>query len=153
MSKFRQLPSDLDPCLPFFFLNNKLFTDTDGKRVLSRGSLWLLLQEWFISRFPPSVTSFWTQPLVWNQMKQVLCSIVAVFDYVRLFKSSISEYPIVFDWQHFWVSSIKVDWVRLTNVRVTAPGICPLEFFIILRLKTKTSNGKYDGYRSMLQKE
>ena len=53
-----------------------------------------------------------------------LCLIVAVFYYVRLFKRSI-----VFDWQNFWVSSIKfdyrtqsksikrleIDWVRLTT--------------------------------------
>ena len=39
-----------------------------------------------------------------------LCLIVAVFDYVRLFKCSISERSIVFDWQHFWVSSIKFDY-------------------------------------------
>ena len=33
MSKFRQLPSELDPCLPFL-LHNKLFTDTKGKREI-----------------------------------------------------------------------------------------------------------------------
>ena len=33
MSKFRQLPSELDPCPPFL-LNNKLFTDTNGKREI-----------------------------------------------------------------------------------------------------------------------
>ena len=44
--------------------------------------------------------------LVWNQMKLALCSIVAVFNYVQLFKRSISERSIVFDWQNFWVSSI-----------------------------------------------
>ena len=39
-----------------------------------------------------------------------LCSIVAVFDYVRFFKCSISESSIVFDWQNFGVSSIKFDY-------------------------------------------
>ena len=39
-----------------------------------------------------------------------LCSIVAVFDYVRFFKCSISECSIVFDWQNFGLSSIKFDY-------------------------------------------
>ena len=49
------------------------------------------------------------QRLVWNWMKLVSCSIVAVSDYVRLFfyKCSISESSIVFSWQNSWVSSIK----------------------------------------------
>ena len=64
-----------------------------------------------------------------------LCSIVAVFDYVRLFKCSTSERSIVFDWQNFGVSSIKFndrtqskaierlefDWVRLTTAGTGNP--------------------------------
>ena len=33
MYKFRQLPSELDPCLSFL-LHYKLFTDTNGKREI-----------------------------------------------------------------------------------------------------------------------
>ena len=60
----------------------------------------------------------------------------AVFDYVRLFKCSISKSLIVLDRPSFWVSSIvfhcrtqskwierlEFDWVQLPNVRLTTPG-------------------------------
>ena len=45
-----------------------------------------------------------------------------MFDYVRLLNCSITEHSIAFDWQNFFVSSIKFDyqtqssdWVRLTT--------------------------------------
>lgn len=38
-------------------------------------------------------------------------------------KCSITERSIAFDGQNFFVSSIKFDWVRLPNVRLTTPGI------------------------------
>ena len=69
-------------------------------------------------------------------MKLVLCSIVVfdfqTFDYVRLFKCSISERSIVFDWQNLGVSSVKFDYrtqstsierLEFDWVRLTTPGI------------------------------
>ena len=83
-------------------MTNKLVTDTDGKRALvvafNHRSLPVL-----ISRFPPAVTVLrtrvwnwsqhiqliWTQHLLWNPMKLVLCSIGKILGWVRL--SSITE--------------------------------------------------------------
>ena len=48
---------------------------------------------------------------------------------VRLLNCSITEHSIAFDWQNFFVSSVKFDyqtqssdWVRLPNVRLTTSG-------------------------------
>ena len=41
--------------------------------------------------------------------------IVEVFDYVRLLNCSITELSIAFDWQNFFVSSIKFEYRTQSN--------------------------------------
>ena len=84
--------------------------------------------------------------------------------YVRLFKCSISERSIVFEWQNFGVSSIKFDyrtqsksierlefdWVRLSNVRLTTPGKpCKHDLMgkvVFLIQMLLTFGGRYNRY-------
>ena len=70
-------------------------------------------------------------------MKQVLCSIVAVFDYVRLFKSSISEYPIVFDWQHFLGEFDKGRLGSINERSSDCAGHLPFRIFYYFKIKNK----------------
>ena len=62
--------------------------------------------------------------------------IVEVFDYVCLLNCAITEHSIAFDRQNVFVSSIKFDWVRLPNVRLTTSGFqnrCQNRDFLLSR--------------------
>ena len=107
--------------------------------------------------------TYWTKRLVWNRMKLVyvwllqcsimfdclsvrfrnvrLCSIGNIFGWVRL--SSITETN----------RSQSNDWSSITESSSDYAGHLPFRIFLLfLRLKTKSSNGEYDGYRSYAAK-
>ena len=122
MSKFRQLPSELDPCLPFL-LHNKLFTDTNGKREIVVASITICSGVW---NWTGPIRSLFERNALfetrqnWFYARLLQCSI---FERSIMYdKCSISQRLIVFDWQNCWVSSIKF------NYRTHSKSIERLEF-------------------------